>query len=285
MKLTKLVSLTLFFSLCGSALAQPIRGTVGEVSVHEAQAGEDLLDIATKYSLAIDHLCFANDWPTDATDIYEGTEVKVPGLRILPDHPPRTGIVINLPERILYHFENGVLKATYPCSIGHPKLSPTPAMKCRVVEKLVDPTWYPPSWASSRKPVGPGPNNPLGDRWIGLSVGRYGIHSTYAPINVGNDVTHGCVRMYPESIRKLFPLVQVGWPVTIEYEVAKLGRTANGETVLETFPDTYKRQRPEIAARKLVEQNGFTWSEEVAKQARLVRGLPILLKMAKDKNK
>ena len=270
---------------CPTAWSQPIRPTVGEVKIHEAQAGEDLLDIASRYGLAIDHLCFANNWPTEATDIYEGTEVTVPGLRILPDHPPRTGIVINLPERILYHFEDGQLKATYPCSIGHPKLSPTPSMKCRVSEKVVDPVWYPPSWAGNTKPVGPGPNNPLGDRWIGLSAGRYGIHSTYTPVNVGNDVTHGCVRMYPDSIRKLYPSVQVGWPVIIEYEVAKLGRTSGGETVLETFPDTYKRQRPEIVAKRLVEQNGFIWSEEVAKQAKLVRGLPIVLKLAKDKNK
>ncbi len=263
------------WTLLGSwALALPT--AVGQVDRYTAQPGDNLLAIAKGHGLAIDHLCFANNWPTNATEIWEGTEVLIPGLRILPREYPATGIVVNLPERILYRFQGGHLVGTYPCSIGHPKKSQTPCMRTSVHEKMVSPTWYPPEWHTSQKPVPPGPGNPLGDRWLGLS-GRYGIHSTYDPENVGNDVTHGCIRMYPEDLRLLYPKIKVGEPVWIEYQTAKLGKDALNHFWLETFPDTYSRQDPLRRARELVKQAGFQWNLQVEKEARRCTGLPIAI--------
>lgn len=94
---------------------------------------------------------------------------------------------------------------------------PTPTGRFEVYEKVVDPTWLPPKsdWAKDAKPIGPGPDNPLGTRWIGLDWGEVGIHGTNAPWTVGSAVSHGCLRMETAQVEELFELVEVGTPVII----------------------------------------------------------------------
>lgn len=261
--------------LVSQARAQPV--LVGEVQHYTAQPGDNLLSIARKYHLAIDHLCFANGWPTKATEIWEGTPVTVPAAHIPPRNPPETGLVVNLPERLLYRFRGGQLATVLPCSIGHPTKSKTPCFTATIREKIKDPTWYPPEWSSLKGPVGPGKSNPLGDRWLGLSYGRYGIHSTYDPENVGNDVTHGCIRLFPEDLRQLFPEIQLGESVYVTYETAKLGRDNQGRLVLATFPDVYQQASPLVKAEYLVRRAGYPWTKELARQTQACTGLPIVV--------
>ncbi len=277
----RFVSLSLLLLLSGLASAQP--QVVGEVQSYVAQKGDTLLAIARKYHLAIDHLCFANGWPTDATEIWEGTEVKVPAAHIPPQKPPAQGLVVNLPERLVYFYREGRLKKILPCSIGHPTKSRTPSFSARVTEKVKDPIWYPPEWSSLRGPVKPGKDNPLGDRWLGLSYGRYGIHSTYDPENVGNDVTHGCIRLFPEDLRQLFPQVQVGEPVYVTYETAKLGKDEQGRLVLATFPDVYHQSSPVGRARRLLQSAGVAWRPELTQQLKACTGLPIVVSAGNPK--
>ena len=81
-----------------------------------------------------------------------------------------------------------------------------------------DPWWYPPtydSWAKGLKPVPPGPSNPLGTRWMGLSAPGVGIHGTDAPTSIGYSESHGCVRMQVPDAEWLFEHVSVGTPVVI----------------------------------------------------------------------
>lgn len=261
--------------LFASVEAQP--RLVGQVQSYTAQEGDTLLSIARKYGLAIDHLCFANGWPTNATEIWEGTPVVIPAAHIPPNQPPAQGLVVNLPERLVYRYRGGQLEKILPCSIGHPTRSRTPRFTARITEKVKDPVWYPPEWSPLKGPVKPGKDNPLGDRWLGLSFGRYGIHSTYDPENVGNDVTHGCIRLFPEDLRQLFPQVQVGETVFVTYETAKLGRDDQGRLVVATFPDVYQQAAPLTRARKLVENAGGQWSPQLAKQLKSCTGLPIVV--------
>lgn len=269
----------MLFAVCGLA-AQSLPSLpnmpnmVGSVEHYLSVEGDDLLSIAQKYGLAIDHLCFANSWPTGATGIYPGTEVTVPKARVLPQKPPPNGFVINLPERGLFFFRDQKFVRFYPISVGDGQKAPTPVGTFRIVEKIKDPTWYPPSWAKEKGPVGPGPDNPLGDRWLGLSVGRYGIHSTSAPINVGNDVTHGCIRMYPDDLRELFEQAQVGWSVRIEYETAKIGTDQSGKHYLVTFPDCYNKSDPQKRAKSIC---GALWNSQLSQKAAAGSGLPLPL--------
>ena len=94
---------------------------------------------------------------------------------------------------------------------------PTPTGQFYVYEKVQDPTWLPPKsdWAKDAKPVEPGPDNPLGTRWIGLDWGGVGIHGTNAPWTVGSAASHGCMRMETSQVEELFSLVELGTPVII----------------------------------------------------------------------
>jgi lipoprotein-anchoring transpeptidase ErfK/SrfK len=95
---------------------------------------------------------------------------------------------------------------------------PTPLGDFHIVVKWKDPTWYPPTqdaWAKGLKPVPPGPNNPLGTRWMGISAPGVGIHGTDEPASIGYSQSHGCIRMLVPDAEWLFDHVTVGTPVFI----------------------------------------------------------------------
>jgi L,D-transpeptidase ErfK/SrfK len=95
---------------------------------------------------------------------------------------------------------------------------PTPLGRFQIVVKWKNPWWYPPtqdSWAKGLKPVPPGPNNPLGTRWMGLNAPGVGIHGTDEPASIGYSLSHGCIRMLVPQAEWLFDHVNVGTPVFI----------------------------------------------------------------------
>jgi lipoprotein-anchoring transpeptidase ErfK/SrfK len=95
---------------------------------------------------------------------------------------------------------------------------PTPLGRFQIVVKWENPTWYPPTqdaWAKGLKPVPPGPDNPLGTRWMGLNVPGVGIHGTDEPASIGYSASHGCIRMLVPDAEWLFGHVAVGTPVFI----------------------------------------------------------------------
>jgi lipoprotein-anchoring transpeptidase ErfK/SrfK len=95
---------------------------------------------------------------------------------------------------------------------------PTPAGVFKIVRKELNPWWYPPvydSWAKGLKPVPPGPGNPLGTRWMGLSAAGVGIHGTNTESSIGYSLSHGCIRMHVPEAEWLFQRVRLGTPVVI----------------------------------------------------------------------
>ena len=94
---------------------------------------------------------------------------------------------------------------------------PTPLGKFQIVVKWRNPWWYPPAspWAAGDKPIPPGPGNPLGTRWMGLSVPGVGIHGTPEDGSIGYSLSHGCIRMHIPQAEWLFNHVSVGTPVYI----------------------------------------------------------------------
>jgi hypothetical protein len=125
-------------------------------------------------------------------------------------------IRIDISERRLYHYDEGKLVKTYPVAVGKPQY-PTPTGSFRIVNKAKNPTWTPPPspWAAGLEPVPPGPNNPLGTRWMGISSPSIGIHGTYSSGSIGTAASHGCIRMHIRDVEELFDRVYVGTPVTI----------------------------------------------------------------------
>jgi L,D-transpeptidase ErfK/SrfK len=142
--------------------------------------------------------------------------------------------------------DNGV--TGYPVAVGRAGW-PTPLGPFSVVTKETNPTWDVPESireearragrALPRK-VPPGPGNPLGAYWLGLSLGSIGIHGTNAPTSVYRVATHGCVRLRPEAIAALFPRVAVGTTGALVYEPV-LVAVAGNEIFVEAHPDVYHR--------------------------------------------
>ena len=95
---------------------------------------------------------------------------------------------------------------------------PTPRGTFHIVVKWKNPWWYPPvqdDWAKGLQPVPPGPSNPLGTRWMGLSVPGVGIHGTDEPSSIGYSASHGCIRMQVPDAEWLFDHVSIGTTVHI----------------------------------------------------------------------
>jgi lipoprotein-anchoring transpeptidase ErfK/SrfK len=94
---------------------------------------------------------------------------------------------------------------------------PTPLGRFQIVVKWRNPWWYPPNspWAQGQKPIPPGPDNPLGTRWMGLSAAGVGIHGTPSDSSIGYSVSHGCIRMHIPEAEWLFNHVEVGTTVFI----------------------------------------------------------------------
>jgi len=94
---------------------------------------------------------------------------------------------------------------------------PTPLGSFKLVDKQENPWWYPPDsdWAAGAEPVPPGPGNPLGTRWMGLSEPLIGIHGTPDSASIGYSASHGCIRMRIPEAEWLFSRVGVGTPVFI----------------------------------------------------------------------
>ena len=124
-------------------------------------------------------------------------------------HAPARRIVISLPQKQLTVFEGESIVTTYGVAVGKPS-TPSPVGSWEVVNRIVQPTWY-----CHGKPVKPGPGNPLGTRWIGLSKSGYGIHGTNEPDSIGKAVSHGCIRMRNRDVEELFALVKPGMSVEL----------------------------------------------------------------------
>jgi lipoprotein-anchoring transpeptidase ErfK/SrfK len=132
-------------------------------------------------------------------------------------NPPADGkwIVINKSKRILTHYEDSIVEKKYPIAVGNPP-SLTPSGKYKIVNKVVDPTWGGGGYA---KPIAGGsPSNPLGHRWMGLSIGNgnsYGIHGNNKPYSIGTNASHGCIRMINSDVEEFFKIVPISAGVWI----------------------------------------------------------------------
>jgi lipoprotein-anchoring transpeptidase ErfK/SrfK len=121
-------------------------------------------------------------------------------------------IVISIPDRKLVLLEDGAVKRVYPVAVGKPS-TPSPAGRFTIVRQVSNPTY-----SHNGKVVGPGPRNPVGSRWMGLSAKGYGIHGTNEPNSIGKAASHGCIRMGKANLEELYTLVDVGDAVEIHAE-------------------------------------------------------------------
>jgi lipoprotein-anchoring transpeptidase ErfK/SrfK len=125
-------------------------------------------------------------------------------------------IVIRRDSKGLYLYNGMRLWRTFGVATGQSSY-PTPVGRWSIVTMQRNPWWYPPDsdWARGEQPVPPGPGNPLGTRWMGLSASGVGIHGTPDSASIGYSASHGCIRMHIPSAEWLFNHVDVGTTVFI----------------------------------------------------------------------
>jgi L,D-transpeptidase ErfK/SrfK len=199
---------------------------VGGLAAITVQAGDTLPDIARHFGLGYNDITIANP-AISAWTPESGARMLLPSRFILPD-APRKGIVLNLANLRLFYYppKQPDTVLTYPVGVGRDGWN-TPLGQTTIVAKAVKPTWTVPEsvrreHAAKGDPlpnvVPPGPDNPLGEYALRLGFSSYLIHGTNKPYGVGMQVSHGCVRLYPEDIDVLFKKTSVGTPVRIVHQ-------------------------------------------------------------------
>ena len=197
---------------------------IGRLAIIRLERGDTLPDIARHFSLGINTVSAANPevdiWVPEA-----GARILLPLSFILPD-TRRKGIVINLAAMRLFYFKkDGNLLAVSTCPVGIGTTEqPTPMGRMYITRKKFQPIWnVPASIAEEHRKKGdtlpdkvpPGPLNPLGEYALYLSKSGYLVHGTNKPASIGLRATHGCIRLYPEDIKRLFENTPVKTPVRI----------------------------------------------------------------------
>lgn len=221
------------------------KSVIGNRHLYAAQTGDTFLDIARFYSLGYNEIEAANKdvdpWlPERAKSILLPTEWIVP-------RTDSRGVVVNIPEMRMYYFRpNGGLY-TYPVGLGRDEWR-TPKGRFKVIGKTKNPEWIIPEairqerirekGLHERSIAGGDPRNPLGKYRFELTMPGYRIHGTNRTYGVGMQVSHGCVRLYPEDIERLFGIVNVGSPGEFVYQPVKVG-SRDGRIYVEVHHDIY----------------------------------------------
>lgn len=260
---------------------------LGRQRIYRAKSTDTLVEIARQAGLGYLALQQANP-DTDPWLPSNGEHILLPYAFLLPAEI-QPGITINLSELRLYYVwqeQDRFRVRVYPVGIGTSGWD-TPEGEFKVTEKLVHPVWYPPASIRLRNPqlpprIAAGPDNPLGEYWLGLSAPGYGIHGTSKPYGVGRRISHGCLRLYPEDIRDLFARISVGTPVRILRQPVKTG-LKNGKLLMEihrpddTNPETLLGEAMQQIAR--LPWQGQLDMTIMKKEILLGRGVPAIISL------
>jgi L,D-transpeptidase ErfK/SrfK len=263
---------------------------IGSVHTHRVKEGESLIEIARAFRLGYNEIMDANQG-LDPFVPATGATVTLPTSWVLPDARARDTIVINLSEMRLYYFviRKGSRRVeTFPIGIGSEGYA-TPLGRFRVMEKIVNPSWYVPRSIRREQPelpevVPPGPDNPLGTHALRLSLRTILIHGTNRPWAIGRKASHGCIRLYPEDIPKLFRSVPVGARIAIVRQPVKVG-IKNNTVYIEVHRDEVRKHfRYFDEALSILKKKGLLQRvsrEKLAAALQRKQGIPVAISRGK----
>lgn len=238
-------------------------GIVGGRSNYVVKAGDTITAIAARFAVRPDAVIKANGLVPSAK-LSVGQVLQIDNSHIATGAPGVT-ITINVPQRLLVVREGDNLTG-YPITVGSRNWR-TPLGDFTIVEKETDPAWDVPisiqrEMERQGKPVitrmEPSPDNPLGAYWLRLSFPGIGIHGTNAPASIYRFASHGCIRMHPDDIAKLFQRVAVGTTGAIVYRPIIMA-VIEDRIWLEATGDEYGLAPDRFQyVRALVEHHGLT---------------------------
>jgi L,D-transpeptidase ErfK/SrfK len=271
-------------ALCGIAAQEPsLTPLVGAEWAHVVTAGESWAAIGARVGVSPAVLASRNGRGLKAA-LKGGDTIVIDNRHIVPDQRSvlegnDDGLIVNVPQRLVFFFAEGRLQAYYAAAVGSPDWQ-TPLGDFTIVTKEADPAWDVPlsiqqemRRAGKRvvKSVPPGPANPLGRFWLGLSLDSVGIHGTIAPLSIYAFATHGCIRLHPDDIDALYQQVAAGERGRIIYEPVLVAYDGT-DVYLEVHPDPYRRAPdPLLRALDLLDQAGLTGLIDATEVARVVR--------------
>lgn len=240
---SRALSVAFALAVATAADAQTLSGQVHLVTVTR---GDTLRSLSSRYGVEPATIARDND-RTVAAPLGVGTALRIDNRHIVPSFPAGATVVVNVPQRMVFAMSPESV-AAYPAAVGSAGW-PTPLGEFSIVSKETNPTWDVP--ASIREEarragrtlplkVPPGPNNPLGEYWIGLSLGSVGIHGTNAPTSIYQTGTHGCIRLGPDDIAALFGQVQLRTTGSVLYQPVLVAAVGDGVFV-EVHRDVYRR--------------------------------------------
>ncbi|HQR50510.1 MAG TPA: L,D-transpeptidase family protein [Methylophilaceae bacterium] len=186
--------------------------------------------------------------PLSKAVVEQIAELGVTKIKVV-DTSVDDGIVINLPQRMLFRSVGGKIQSAYPVALGKPDW-PTPKGKFVILTREKDKTWLvPPSIQQEMllegkevlERVPPGPDNPLGRYWLGLSLPGIGIHGTLAPQSIYRFASHGCIRLHPDDVEQLYRVVEKDEAGSLIYQPVLLFEAVDGRIFLEVHRDIYKK--------------------------------------------
>lgn len=235
------------------------RQLVGQEFAYSMRPGDSLAIVGARFGVDPPVLARQNGLSMRAT-IPVGRVLRVDNRHIVPV-VLEDGILINVPQRLLFYFESGNLVAWYPVGMGRVDWQ-TPRGHFFIATKEENPVWdVPLSIQAEMRREGkrvetrvlPGPRNPLGEYWMGLTPSSCGIHGTTAPTSVYRFQTHGCIRLHPEDVADLFSRVSIGTPVEVVYRPVLAARLEDGSLWVESHPDVYRTKRDPLRALDAIE--------------------------------
>jgi L,D-transpeptidase ErfK/SrfK len=274
-----LVLFIAFSVLCPSGSHADI--FVGGETAYAIQKGDSLILIGSKLGVTWQTIAKENEVDL-GKPLKVGRTLKVNTRKIVPK-VTETGIIVNIPDRMLYYFKEGKLASAFPVGLGRPDWE-TPTGMFTIKGRERNPTWHVPvsirkEMAAKGEPVEtavpPGPDNPLGRYALRTSISGMLLHETIWPTSVYQFRSHACIRIMAEHMEKFFQGVSVGTQGEIIYEPVKVALTPEGRIFLEVHRDAYKKVTSlETEVRKLLDRRGLSGKVNWEKVNKLLQEKP-----------
>jgi L,D-transpeptidase ErfK/SrfK len=239
--------------------AQTLSGIalIGSTFTYEVKAGDTLTRIGARYGVD-PYLILKENGLQASGPLKIGRVLRIDNRHIVPALLS-DGIIINLPQRMLFRMRGSKVDKAYPVGLGRPDW-PTDTGKFTITSRQEGKTWFvPPSIQQEmallgepvREQIPPGPENPLGKYWMGLSLPGLGIHGTIAPESIYHFQSHGCIRLHPDDAAEMFATTNKGDAGIIIYEPVLLYVAPNNKIYLEVHRDIYRKG---IDAKELIKE-------------------------------
>lgn len=226
---------------------------IGGETVYVVKKGDTLERIGAKFGVNWKNVARKNN--IDLKKFLRiGQKLKINNRKIVP-LVLKEGIVINIPDRMLYFFKKGKPEMVFPVGLGMPSWNGmtrwrTPVGKFKVTQKAKNPTWYVPESIQQKMKmqgdevkiaVPPGKENPLGRYAVKTTFHGILIHETIYPASVYQFRSHGCIRVLPEHMENFFERIKINAQGEIIYRPVKVAVSEKGRVFLEAHKDVYER--------------------------------------------